>query len=320
MSKIFDALQRSESERLGRNVSTATELLEIAEDKAAKAKQSRGSEDRSGGLPVYCEKVSQIAPTTGVSGETGLPFVGKQSVELDQFKTIQVSASPDSRLVCLTDSDSLATEKFRFLSVRLQQVQRTRPLKTVLITSSMPGEGKSMVAANLACTLARKTQKKVLLVDGDLRRPSLVPMFGLRDIPGLSECLEGKQNLMTSVYRLQDASLSILAAGNASCNPLELLQTKRLPELMDQLKDWFDWIIIDSPPVLAVADTSVFMRLVDGIIVVARQGVTEKKQLEKGIETLEKKKLIGAVLNCSQSAAHGEYYYQYYSSRSSSRV
>ncbi len=104
---------------------------------------------------------------------------------------------PQSRLVCLTDSESLAAEKFRFLGVRLQHLRRDRPLKKVLITSTIPQEGKSMVSANLACTLAQRTQQRTLLLEGDLRRPSLSQMFGLGRIPGICECLQGERNLMT---------------------------------------------------------------------------------------------------------------------------
>lgn len=121
---------------------------------------------------------------------------------------------------------------------------------------------------------------------------------------------------MTSIYHLEGASLFILSAGRPSSNALELLQTRRLFTFMDQLKAWFDWIIIDSPPVLPMADTSVLMRLADGILLVVRRGVTEGELLERSVEAIEKDKLIGSVLNSSQDAAHSDYY-NYYSSPSS---
>ena len=112
-----------------------------------------------------------------------------------------------------------------------------------------------------------------------MRRPSLSQMFGLRTIPGLCECLQGERNLMKSVYHLEGPDLWFLPAGSAPDNPLELLQSGRLSAMMDQLTAWFDWIIIDSPPVMPLADTSVWMRLADGILLVVRQGITEKRQL-----------------------------------------
>jgi Mrp family chromosome partitioning ATPase len=115
--------------------------------------------------------------------------------------------------------------------------------------------------------------------------------------------------LITSIYHLEGPNLWLLPAGIAPSNPLELLQSGRLPALMDQLAAWFDWIIIDSPPILPLADASVWTRLADGVLLVTRQGVTEKRQLLKGLEAIDVKKLIGALLNCSRNAAHSDYYY-----------
>jgi Mrp family chromosome partitioning ATPase len=100
-----------------------------------------------------------------------------------------------------------------------------------------------------------------------------------------------------------------MPAGKSPQNPLEVLQSTRLNSLTAQLSEWFDCILIDSPPVLPLADTSVWMRLSDGVILVTRQGVTEKKQLQKGLEAIDQQKLIGALVNCSHNSAHSHYYY-----------
>ena len=168
-----------------------------------------------------------------------------------------------------------------------------------------------MVAANLACALAGRQQKKTLLVEGDLRCPTVQRQFGLGRIPGLSEYLQGTLDGGVPVYRLDALGIWVLPAGKAPHNPLELLQSARLAPLMQQLNDWFDWIIIDSPPVLPLADTSVWMRLSDGILLVTRQGTTDKEQLKRGLEAIESKKLIGALVNSAAHAAHGDYYYRY---------
>ena len=148
-----------------------------------------------------------------------------------------------------------------------------------------------------------KTQQRILLLEGDLRRPSLSQMFGIGRNPGLCEWLEDDRSLATSVYHLEGPNIWILPAGSAPSNALELLQSARLSTLMDQLTALFDWIIIDSPPVLPLADTSVWMRLVDGILLTTRQGTTEKQQLQRGLEAVESKKLIGALVNSSKHAA-----------------
>jgi capsular exopolysaccharide synthesis family protein len=182
-------------------------------------------------------------------------------------------------------------------------------LKKVLITSTIPQEGKSMVAGNLACTLALKTQQKILLLEGDLRHPSLSKMFGLGKNSGLSQWLEGECSLAACIYHLKGPDIWILPAGNASSNELQLLQSGRLSVLMDRLTEWFDWIIVDCPPVLPLADTSIWMRLADGILLTTRQGSTEKRQLMRGLEAIEPKKLIGALVNSSDNSVASDYYY-----------
>ena len=229
---------------------------------------------------------------------------------LDEFPSLPINMTPESKLVALAKEESLGAEKFRYLAVRLRQLRQTRAIKKILITSSIPQEGKSTVSANLACTLARRKQHKTLLLEGDLRRPTIAQRFGLGPVPGLSEWLRGETETM-NIYRLQDLGLWVFPAGSAPENALELMQSGRLPALMEQLTEWFDWIVIDSPPVLPLADTSIWARLADGVLLVTRKDVTEKKQLQRGLETIEKSKLLGAVVNGSTDTAHSDYYQRY---------
>jgi capsular exopolysaccharide synthesis family protein len=230
--------------------------------------------------------------------------------DLERCPVLQVSIPQDSRLVAVGKEESLGAEKFRFLAVRLRQLRQSRPLKKILITSTIPQEGKSTVAANLACTLARRRQQKTLLLEGDLRRPTLAARFGLGRIPGLCEWLSG-QSEGINLYRLESLGLWVLPAGAAPENALELMQSGKLAPLMNQLEAWFDWIVIDSPPVLPLADASMWSRLADGILLVTRNGTTEKRQLKRGIEAIEKSKLLGALVNSSANAAHTDYYQRY---------
>jgi Mrp family chromosome partitioning ATPase len=115
---------------------------------------------------------------------------------------------------------------------------------------------------------------------------------------------------MRCIYRLERLNVCILPAGAAKGNSLELLQSGRLTEMMDQLSACFDWIVIDSPPTLPLADTSVWTNLADGILLVVRQGTTQKKQLMKGIEAIPSQKLVGVVLNSSKNASKSDYYYR----------
>lgn len=302
MSHIFDALQRSEAERSGLEISpdlVITELLQAVEKQVA-AGNATTAEDAMVD-PIAAEISSASEPPARVP-------------ELDQlqpFKSLKVAVHADSKLVCLTDKESLAAEKFRFLAVRLRQIQHSRPMKKVLVTSTIPQEGKSTVAANLACTLARRAQQKTLLIEGDLRRPSLGTSFGLGAVPGLCQWLQGEGGPEKSIYHLEGTGLWILPAGSSPKNPLELMQAGRLAAIMDQLTNWFDWVVIDSPPILPLADTSIWSRLADGILLVTRQGTTQRKHLQRGLEALDQTKIIGALINNSSTVAHSDYYYHY---------
>jgi capsular exopolysaccharide synthesis family protein len=232
------------------------------------------------------------------------------SIDLERCPVLSVSIPEENCLVSVGKEESLGAEKFRFLAVRLRQLRQSRPLKKILITSSIPQEGKSMVAANLACTLARRKRQKTLLLEGDLRRPTVAAEFGLGRVPGLCEWLSGETKGI-NLYRLESLGLWVLPAGAAPQNALELMQSGKLSPLMEQLEASFDWIVIDSPPVLPLADTSMWSRLADGILLVTRQGVTQKKQLQRGLSSLDTKKLLGALVNGSTDVAHSDYYQRY---------
>jgi capsular exopolysaccharide synthesis family protein len=277
MSHIFEALQKSEAERSpnGQASMMPAELLRAAERDA---------------LPSTPEETE---------------------ADLEQFPSLKITPLPNGKLLSLTDTESLAAEKFRFFGVRLRQLQQLRAFKKVLITSTIPEEGKSMICANLAVILARKKRQRVLLLEGDLRRPVLPVRFGLGKVEGLSEWLQGESQSVPNIYRLEGLNLWLLPAGRAPENPLEMMQSSRLSSLMEQLGNWFDWILIDSPPILPLADTSVWMRMADGVILVAREGLTEKRELKRGLEILEPSKLLGVVLNSSTETDHSNYYQRY---------
>jgi protein-tyrosine kinase len=281
MSRIFEALQRSESERSGAAGSAlpsmVTELLEAAERET----------------PAVVE--AGPAP----------------AAELGQPRSIPAVFAPEARLVSLTDKESLAAEKFRFLGVRLRQLQQSRPLKKLLITSTLPAEGKSLVAANLAATLARRQQQKVLLLEGDLRRPVLASQFGHPRLPGITEWLYQATGPIHSIYFLDGPGFWLLPAGRPPDNPLELMQTGKLNGLLEQLTSSFDWIIIDSPPLLPLADTSVWARFADGVLLVVREGKTEKRQLQRGLAALDQNRLLGVVVNGCIGGDNKHYYSRY---------
>jgi capsular exopolysaccharide synthesis family protein len=264
MSRIFDALQRSVAEESGVEfpdfASIVERLVEVSPSSIAAESRTQDQKRES------AADDARVTAAFTEAGATETPL---------EFPSVEVSLPPVSRLVFLTEPDRLPAEKFRFLSVRLRHLRQNRPLKKILITSTIPEEGKSLVSANLAGMLARRKQK-VLLIEGDLRRPGLTQQFGLGKIAGLGEWLQNGLQTCSNVYYLCGANFWLMPAGHTPANPLELMQSGKLPQLMRQLDPSFDWIIVDSPPLLPLADTSIWARLTDGILLVAREGKTEK--------------------------------------------
>lgn len=306
MSRIFDALQRSGAEQSGVEypdvLSVITEVLEAPREVPPAAREVS---ETANSVQLASAEITAAEPTVE-------EFVTQKpsSQELSEFPALNVSVTPSSRLVFFTEPDSLAAEKFRFLGVRLRQIQQNRPLKKVLVTSTIPEEGKSFVTANLAGVLARRKQK-VLLIEGDLRRPSLAQQFGVGRLAGLGEWLLGDRRRLGNIYRLEGPGFWLMPAGNPPSNPLELMQSGSLSQLMTKLSAMFDWIIVDSPPLLPLADTTVWSRLTDGTLLVAREGKTQKAVLQRGLEAIKKSELLGVVLNgCTDS--NGTNYYQSY--------
>jgi len=289
MSRIFDALKRSEAEHWGGEVSTppesVTELLQAAEGRHAEQ---------------HAEQVDALVPPALMS-----TFVSSAPV-------LRPAPTPESRLVCLTDPGSMGAEKFRVLGLRLRNLREKRNLKKIVVTGTAPEEGKSLIAANLALNQARSKVLKTLLLDGDLRRPALAKRFGVGDLlPGLSECLRGERQISEVVYRLDGSGLWLLPAGMAPENPLELMQSGRLPEFLDQLASFFDWIIIDTPPLFPLADTTFWMKVSDGALLVVREEVSEKKLLQRAVEKLDRSQLLGVVVNSCNDGEHKYYYSRY---------
>jgi capsular exopolysaccharide synthesis family protein len=212
---------------------------------------------------------------------------------------------------------SMGAEKFRMLVVRLQQLRERQQLQRLVITSAVKGEGKSVVSANLAITCAHR--QRTLLIDGDLRQSGLAELFGTQGVPGLTDWWHQEDEISTFLKRITSTPLWFLPAGTGTENPLEILQSARLAEMLARLAQWFSWIIIDSPPLVPVADPNVWVANADGALLVVRQGKTPKRLLRKALEEAAGMKLLGVVVNASQDTGH-HHYAQYYGSNPRSRT
>jgi non-specific protein-tyrosine kinase len=241
-----------------------------------------------------------LDPNTFLSLSTSdEPVIDERSTGMawDEIKSLLPAVREESRVVTLTADNSLGADKFRLLRARLCNLRERRQLQKLVITSAVPDEGKTLMAMNLAVCLAKNTKEKVLLLEGDLRKPVLGEYLGIESLNGVGEWASVDEPVSKFMYRLDDLQLWILPAGAASENPTNTLQSSRFVELYKRLSASFDWIIIDAPPLLPTADISFWSLQADGLLLVVREGKTPKAALQKGLETLDNPKVIGIVLN-----------------------
>lgn len=213
----------------------------------------------------------------------------------------------DPKLVTYYDPDSVASEQFRKLRTQLLRLHIPHPPRTILVTSSTAGEGKTFVAANLAAGIAHDFQAYSLLVDCDLRNPSLGKWLGIHNGYGLSDYLVGKKEIPELLIKTEVERLKILLGGTLQDNPTELIGSARMEALIKELKERYSdrYIILDSTPLLATSEPEVLSRLVDGIIFVVRAGVTPRETVKQAVSFLEKDKILGVVLNDLQFKSSG---------------
>lgn len=205
---------------------------------------------------------------------------------------------------------SIPAESYRVLRTNIQYSSIDKKIERILITSSEPGEGKSTTAGNLALTFAQD-EKKVLLIDCDLRKPSIHKKFKISNNLGLSSVILDKSKLSKALVKRSEY-LDILPSGKVPPNPSELLGSKALEELLDELDDVYDVIILDTPPLHAVTDAQILSTKVDGVLLVVRAEKTKKDSVIAAKESLQKvnANILGTVLNGGESS-RGKYYYYY---------
>jgi protein-tyrosine kinase len=288
MSRIHEALQRAYQERGKSPISGTNQVVELTITSALEEPP-----------PVKPELILK-----NIAQHSWKPLI-------DSFPT-------------LTDHGA-GVEQFRRLRSHVYQAHAEAPLKTILIASGMPSEGKSFVAANLAMSMARNSVNNILLIDGDLRRPTLHTLLGATNVPGLSDYLQGAADLIDVMQRYrspetaEDAGLDIVSnltfipSGRSSDNSSELVANHRIEELIALASPHFNWILIDSPPVLAVTDAVDLARAADAVLLIARGASTPYDVAQRTQAALSSSRILGFVLNAVKDAPrNGSYSYDYY--------
>lgn len=277
-----------------------------------KLRQVRGSVPHLG-------PVSRLWPRASRPTDPGPGGPARVTEGVPLVKLIKRSIHPDPALVMLGHGHSMAAEKIRRLKTILANAENGGP-QVIVVTSPGPEEGKSLVSINLALAFAADTRGDVLLLDGDLRRPTIEHWISPKPRLGLSELLTEQTELEHTVLALENAPLRILPAGAPPDDPIKLLGSDRTRELIDELRKRFRRIIIDTPPSVPFADADAVAAFSDGVLLVARAGSTRRTSFVQAMESLTSAPVLGTVLNdlTYNLADHGSYhgyeksFYDYY--------
>lgn len=312
MSRIYDALQKAESER---------------------KQEPRAPFEAD--QPPASTAVEEYEPATGYAqAEFTATLNGEPAPVSASGSGFDAIARHDwnpsvEKLPALLDRGP-SVEQFRSLRSRLFEMRGVRPIKSVLISSGLPQEGKSFVSANLAISLARHKNSKVLLIDGDMRRYTIHEMLGTVPSPGLADYLAGKATVEEIVQRVAISeapqgvagsnkailsNLAFIPGGNGGDRAADLSGSARFGELLKVVSPMFDWIIVDSSPVLPVSDAVNLARSCDGVLLVARGGVTKYTVAQRAASELRAANVLGFVLNAVHEAPQVGNYYGYHAGR-----
>jgi len=302
MSRIHEALKKAAEER-----GPVSPLQDIA---ATQPEPASTVSDWDGSTPV-ATSASILEPE---------PVAALRSGYL-RFEDLQANCThpewrPDlSRSVFLNpDLNPTAAEQFRTLRSRLYQLRDHLTLRTVLITSSEASEGKTFVASNLAQAIVRQSDRRVLMIDADLRCSRLHTVVGAPGGPGLTDYLRGEADETNIIQQGLESNLYLIPGGTEVTNPSELLSNGRLKGLLDRVSPIFDWIILDSPPCLPVADASILAKLCDGVLLVVKASTTSAEIAQRACQELKDKNLLGVALNAvrKEDGSYGAYYAEAY--------
>jgi len=279
--------------------------------------------EQSGVLSTPAHRPSPTAPTAGASVlDSGVTSTDNFHGLLERVREVPFRAATDSLLIDVSRPHEAPMEEFRTLRTRLNHLKTLQPIHSIVITSASPAEGKSLSAANLALAEAHLAGNTTLLADFDFRRPIVHTLFGMDRSPGITDYLLGKVPLHEAMRKVAGTNLYIMPAGEAVINPLELLNLPEVKVMMDRLPELFNWIILDSPPLLFAADASLLGTLCHGTLLVVRIGHTTIDSVTRAMQSLCNNNVLGILVN---GARRGElyskytYYHSYYTPKEDGR-
>ena len=281
MGKVYDALKRAEEQRGRRLHEAATPVLpELEPERAAPP----GAPHRE---PPRARSLAFLAGL----GRSQPPVVQETAATLNK------------RRIVLLQPESFVAEQFRTLRARLDSLAASRPIRTLGVTSALPGDGKTLASIGLAVVNAMQPGRRVLLVDCDLRKPSVAASLGLRVDAGLAEVLTESAPLEQALLRVEGHELEVLPVRAVPQNPSELLASDGMRKLLETLSGRYDRVILDLPPTLGLPDAKTMSELCDGVIFVVRADVTPEPEIASALDVLDRRRVLGLVMNGSEPLA-----------------
>ncbi|MGH0029744.1 MAG: CpsD/CapB family tyrosine-protein kinase [Myxococcota bacterium] len=285
MAKVYDALRRAEAERKRRS----------APDDAA-APVARLDWEPEAAVPPPAAPAPLREPFY-----RRLPFLRRRNTD-------ESTGDVNKRRISLLQPDSFVAEQFRALRGRIDAIASERSIRTIAVTSAMPGEGKTTSAINLAVVTSLAVGKRVLLIDCDLRRPKVHRTLGLQPEAGLAEVLTDEVSVEDAIVKAENANLEVLPVRGRPANPSELLGSARMREVVQEVSQRYDRVILDTPAALGLPDAKAVADLCDGVVMVVRAGTTKQEDVQTMMEILDRSRVLGLVLNGTR-AEQGRYGY-----------
>ncbi len=294
MSRVHQAIKRAEREQLNVSPSPRKEIPNSFDTKNLKNLD----------LPAEKKGLDELP--------AGQPPVAPVALKEEIKKADAIHTALDPHLVSVQSPHSAVGEQFRTLKARLFKMKEQDGLKSILVTSAAPSDGKTLTATNLALTISMEFSQKVLLVDCDLRKPSVHHLLGIPHGRGLSDCLLSESDWESQIPFQNVSGLNLIQAGSISEKPAEILNSQRMKDFMTLARNEYDWIILDSPPLIPLADSELLSTMTDGILLVVRSGQTPGHLITEAIKILKNKNLLGLIFNGVEvSKKSGYYYYSY---------
>lgn len=266
-----------------------------------------------------------LTPGAGPAAERGAGGRGVAPIPaeelrglLEKVQVIPFTPSPDASLLDAARPSEAPAEEFRSLRTRLNHLQSLQPIHSIVLTSASPAEGKSFTAANLAIAQSQLEGNLTLLADFDFRRPVVHTLFQVPRSPGITDYLQGKATLEEIIKRIEGTNLCIMPAGEAVLNPLELLNLSEVKHMLDRLPSVFNWVVLDTPPLLFAADANLLSTLCHGLVLVVRIGATTIDSVTRAMGSLCQNNILGIVVNgANKSELYSKYtyYHSYYYSK-----